>query len=73
MKAKEFKALKAGDKVLMKPARKDSTIGYALVGGKVVTIREVLPQYAWACAFEEVRDPLQIFRCKDIEKVVARA
>ena len=73
MKAEEFKTLKAGDKVLMKPARKESSIDYALVGGMVVTIREILPQYAWACAFEEVRDPLQIFRCKDIEKVITRA
>lgn len=67
MKYEEFKALKAGDKVIMKPTRSTSSTGYAVTAGKILTIKEILPQYAWACTFEET-DADTLFRMQDILK-----
>ena len=66
----DYTKLKAGDKVRLKPARKNSSLGYEKVAGQVLTIKKVFPQYDWACTFEEDPDPHTIYRMKDIMEVV---
>lgn len=62
----KFEDYKAGDKVIMKPATKRSSVGYEKVGGKTLTIKEIFPQYAWTCTFEEIDEEGTIYRMKDI-------
>lgn len=65
-----YSQFKAGDQVRMKPLRKSSSLGYAAVAGKIMTIKEVLPKYAWACTFEETGSDV-LFRLKDVAEVLA--
>lgn len=64
--------LNVGDKVRMKPARKDSSLGYKQVGGKVLTIKEILPCFDWACRFVEIDEEHTVYRMKDIQEVISR-
>lgn len=66
MKFEECSVFKVGDKVRMKPARKNSTISYKAVGGKVLTIKEIFPQLAYSCTFEEIDEPNTVYRLQDV-------
>jgi hypothetical protein len=61
-----YKDYKVGDRVIMKPARPNSSIGYKNVCGRVMTIKEIIPQLDWACTFEEQDEENTVYRMKDI-------
>lgn len=55
-----------GDRVTLKPARRNSSFGYKEMCGRTLTIKEIFPQYQGACSFEESEDD-SLFRLQDLQ------